>query len=332
MKEFVISIKRLLKIDDAMEYIVIMRKVADVEKLVFDFAALHYAKTLPTAIFARELRLLVGKRCEKGLTTFCGGYDNDKSEALAYLGFIGFFDFIGLPGYGQKVRPVAEVSGANPYLAITKYGYKWFEVQAEYDQFRGVYDYIFEEASKIAMLLEKDKGKNTILRYAICEVLRNAYEHSTSPYFYAMGQTWSDGSAELVIMDDGCGILETLKGKYPYLRGEKEAILESLNPGVSGSDFDNNKYNNSGFGLYVLSELAKRHGHICIASGDCLVRISGEGQRDDRVAHDGTLVGIHLWNIPEDCHEEMKEIVQAGEVISQQGTYPVRPSKETWNF
>jgi len=332
MDRKVIAIERLLTIDDAVRVIADMARCAAASELVFDFAGLQYAKTLPTALFARELRLLMRSRNGQGLKTRCTGYNEDKSLSLSYLGFVGFFDFIGIAGCGKKVRASAEVQGVCPYLAITKYNYQRFKVAAEYDPFRREYDYIADESQKIANLLATHGTQCTLVGYAIREVLRNAYEHSSSADFYAMGQTWSDGSAELVIMDDGCGMLATLKKKYPRLTNEHEAILEALKPGVSCADFENNKYNNSGFGLYVLSEFAKRHGSICIVSGDVLVRVEGEDVRQERVMTDGSFVGIHLNPIPKNAKAEMENIVAAGEKISSVSEYPVRPSKETLNF
>ena len=175
--------------------------------------------------------------------------------------------------------------------------------------------------------------RNSLVGYAICEILRNAYEHSGSADFYAMGQSRADGSLELVIMDDGNGILKTLKGKYPKLMSEQEAIIEAMKPGVSGADFtQNNKYNNSGFGLYVLSEFAKRYGSIMIVSGSDLVYRTAGDERFEKVSEDGTLVGIYLKTIPPNAKEVIEKIIADGEKISIQSDYPVRPSKQTWNF
>ena len=331
--ENIIDIRQLLSLDDVMDRFRMMNKFATSTSLAFDFAGLQYVKTIPAALFARELRLLIAKRAHMGLKTYSMGHDDDKSAALGYLAFIGFFDFIGLPSFGRKVRAIAEVSGRYPYLAITKYNYQRFKVAAEYDLYRAEYDYIAEEARKIAELLKTTDLRNSLVGYAICEILRNAYEHSGSADFYAMGQSRADGSLELVIMDDGNGILKTLKGKYPKLMSEQEAIIEAMKPGVSGADFtQNNKYNNSGFGLYVLSEFAKRYGSIMIVSGSDLVYRTAGDERFEKVSEDGTLVGIYLKTIPPNAKEVIEKIIADGEKISIQSDYPVRPSKQTWNF
>jgi len=332
--ENVVSVKSLLSIDDVMERVQMMKKFEAASNLAFDFSGLQYVTAIPAMLFARELRLLIHRRLKKGLKTFGTGHDEDKSAALGYLGFIGFFDFIGLDGIGSKVRSVAEVHGkSNPYLAITKYNYQRFKVAAEFDPYRSEYDYIAEEANKIAELLGTVEVRNKLFGYAVCEVLRNSYEHSGASDFYAMGQSWPDGALELVIMDDGCGILKTLKDKYPRLATETEAIREAMRPGVSGSDFTkDNRYNNSGFGLYVLSEFAKRHGAITIVSGKDLVSVSSEQERCEELANDGTFVGIYLKEVPKSATEEIEKIIAEGEKISMQSEYPVRPSKTTFAF
>lgn len=329
----VIAIKQLLSIDDVMDRVRMMRAFEMSVDLTFDFSGLQYVRTVPTALFARELRLLISKRVHAGLKTYGMGHDDDKSAALGYLAFIGFFDFIGLPGFGRKVRATAEVAGRYPYLAITKYNYQRFKIAAEYDPYRAEYDYIAEESRKIAELLETTDMRSSLFSYAICEVLRNAYEHSESADFYAMGQSWPDGGLELVIMDDGKGILSTLKRKYPGLTSERDAIREAMKPGVSGADFvTNNKYNNSGFGLYVLSEFAKRYGRITIVSGADLVSQTADNERCEKLSDDGTLVGIYLKTIPPNAKEVIEKIITVGEKISIQSDYPIRPSKQTWNF
>lgn len=331
-KEAIIQVKRLTDFEDALEYIAKLEQYSDLDKLVIDFSVLEYVKMLPVSLFARELRQVVHWRKEHGFETYSRGHDVNKSVPLSYLSFIGFFDFIGLKGIGLKVRYEAEVTCANPYLAITSYDYRRFKTNAEYDAFRREYDYISEEAVKISRLLNTHNDeKNSMMSYAIREIMRNAYEHSGTVNFYVMGQTWRDGSAELVIMDDGMGMLKSLKRKYPNLSTERDAILASMEPGVSGSDFGNNRYNNSGFGLYVLSEFAKRHGYICIASGDCAIKAGAEIE-EHHIWNDGTFVALHLDEIPPDTQEELSEIIKRGEVVSQQGEYPTKPSKETWNF
>lgn len=329
----IISIRQLISINDVIDRIRIMKKFASSEDLAFDFSCLQYVKTVPAALFARELRLLIADRLGKGLKTYSAGHDYDKSVALSYLAFIGFFDFIGLANVGQKVRRTAEVAGRYPYLAITKYNYQRFKVAAEYDPYRAEYDYIADEAHKIAELLRTTDIRNSLFGYAVCEVLRNAYEHSGSTDFYAMGQSWPDGGLELVIMDDGKGILSTLKNKYPELSSERDAIRAAMRPGVSGTDFmGDNKYNNSGFGLYVLSEFARRYGSITIASGDDLISLEQDKERCEKVANDGTLVGIYLKTIPPNAKKIIENIIADGEKISVSSEYPVRPSKQTWNF
>lgn len=333
MAEVVIPVKRLVEVSDAVACIQKIECFVDAEKLVFDFSPLEYVKMLAVALFARELRQVVKARKEKGLMTYSRGHDSNKSIPLSYLSFIGFFDFIGLSGIGLAVRHEAEVTCRNPYLAITSYNYQRFRIAAQYDSFRNESAYIADEASKVARLLHSDEDeKVSLLSYAIREILRNAYEHSNAVDFFVMGQAWRDGSAELVIMDEGMGIWDSLKKKYPRLKSEKEAILEAMKPGVSGSDFANNRYDNSGFGLYVLTEFAIKHGHICVTSGDCLVKKAGDGVECSHVWNDGTLVGIHLDSIPANVHDELAEIIKQGEIVSQSGEYPVRPSKLTWDF
>ena len=98
--ENIISIRRLISIDDVIDRIRMMKEFASSENLAFDFSSLQYVKTVPAALFAREFRLLIADRQSKCLKTYSAGHDYDKSVALSYLAFIGFFDFIGLANVG----------------------------------------------------------------------------------------------------------------------------------------------------------------------------------------------------------------------------------------
>lgn len=325
-----VYIKYLSNSSDAISVISELSENANAEELVFDFSQLSFAKTIATALVAREMRWVVANRKSKDLNTFYKGHKQVTIPAISYLNFIGFFDFIGVENCSCKVRSSAEAHDS--YIAITRYDYRRFKSNEEVDHYRTAYDYINDEAGTISKLLTNDSTKNRILQYAICEIMRNAYEHSQSVDFYAFGQYWSNGNVELVLMDDGVGLKKTLLTKYPLINSEEMAIKEAIKPGVSGSNFNNNKYNNSGFGLYVLTEFAKKHGQMYIASKDCLLQLSLNNELANNVCSAGTLVGIHLSRIPDDYRREIEKIISEGDIISSKSRYPIRPSKNTFNF
>ena len=327
-----LKIRNLSTSSDVFNLTANLQDKLNIPEFIFDFSDLNFAKTVATALLARELRWFVNHRKNNNLMTYCKGHDSPSNRAVKYLAFIGFFDFIGLKDCGNPMRTEAEAD--RNYTAITQYDYRRFKSIEEVDVYRKAYDYINDEAGKISKLLTKGSSRDRILQYAIRETMRNAYEHSTSVNFHVLGQCWANGGVELVIMDGGVGLQKTLNHKYPHIDSEEKAIKEAIKPGVSGRDFDvNNEYDNSGFGLYVLSEFAKKYGQIFIASNDCMIQLSRSGEIIKKVCPtQGTLVGLHFSSIPESYPEELSEIIIRGDQISGQGTYPIHPSKNTWNF
>ena len=53
---------------------------------------------------------------------------------------------------------------------ITKYNYQRFKVAAEYDPYRTEYDYIEEEARKIAGLMKTTDVRNLFFGYAVRDI------------------------------------------------------------------------------------------------------------------------------------------------------------------
>ena len=139
----------------------------------------------------------------------------------------------------------------------------------------------------------------------------------------------------MAILDNGIGILSTLKHKYPNLLTQEEAIKKSLIAGVSCADFsiEKNKYGNSGFGLYVISELAKKHGSFLIVSNDCAIQFLPWGSHTYKTSPAGTLICIKINDILSmDYESEIDNIISSGKIIASQGEYPISPSKRTLSY
>lgn len=304
----------------------------DCDELIINFTSIRYVKPAVTALFAREIRSIVKYRTEKALKTKVQGL-NDSNRVISYLKFIGFFKFIGVKNCGEDVRTNVIRNGR--YIPITKFSYLRFKPDPDFREIVHPADLIETEASEISRLFTTDSMPHKSLKYVICEILRNAYEHSLSDNFFVFGQYWKTGEMELVILDDGVGIQQTLITKYPYLTNQYDAIIKSLEPGVSRASFEPelNEYGNSGFGLYVVSELAKKHGAILVASNEAAIVINKDRKSVFSTTAKGTLVCIkinNIWGINYD--NEIDSIITEGQKISLQGEYPVSPSKRTLSY
>lgn len=314
----------------------------DTPFVVFDFTGISYAKSIATAVFARELREVLLYRNERRLITKAN-IQIKTDVTCRYLDHMGFFDFIGVQHKGDlktvRHRLEQQIEGRIP---IIEYGYLYFQRGTGYDPMDGIITYDQAEGSAsdiietesvkiVEALLGKISG-NEVLAYCVRELLRNCYEHSRADKYYVFGQTWNNGKSELVIMDYGNGLLKTLKKKYPELLDEQSAIIKAAEPGVSEADFTGkNRYENSGFGLYVLCQLAKRFGSLYIASNGTMVEYGKDGSVF-KMRSKGTMVALQFRRMPDDFGATLGEIIEEGRKVAKTGQYPISPSLLTKQY
>lgn len=138
------------------------------------------------------------------------------------------------------------------------------------------------------------------LQYALREIIRNAAEHSRSDHVLYCGQYWpSQNRVEVAILDEGVGIASSLQNN-PRIEIDSEfaALQLSIRPGVSGVSYegapidDNDEWANSGFGLYVVSELCRRGGNLAVVSGRSGLLVSPDGERSIDASHPGTALRL----------------------------------------
>ena len=314
----------------------------DTPFVVFDFTGISYAKSIATAVFARELREVLFYRNERRLITKAN-IKIKTDVTCRYLDHMGFFDFIGVQHKGDlksvRHRIEQQIEGRIP---IIEYGYLYFQRGTGYDPMDGLITYdqaegsasdiIETESVKIVEALFGKIGGNEVLAYCVRESIRNCYEHSRADKYYVFGQTWNNGKSELVIMDYGDGLLKTLKKKYPELLDEKSAIIKATEPGVSEADFTGkNRYENSGFGLYVLCQLAQRFGRLYIASNGTMVEYGKNGSVF-KMRSKGTMVALQFRKMPDDFGATLGEIIEEGRQVAKTGQYPISPSLLTKQY
>ena len=332
---------RVVALTDVKNVLTLMKGIyahIDEDSIIFDFCGMIYAKSVAIAIFARELKEVVSKRRDKGLST--RAHVNLRDDVTCrYLDHIGFFDFIGVRSRVglTKVRTKLEqqVAGRIPiieysYLHFQRgLGYDPLDQFSSYDQAEEDASVIIEnESSKIIAALFGAKHCQGVeaLIYCLREAIRNCYEHSRADKYYILGQTWNNGKSELVILDYGSGLLRSLNKKYNSINSESDAIELAVMPGVSETDFTGkNRYTNSGFGLYVLCQLAIRFGRLYVASNDKMV-VYGKTKELYDLHSAGTMIALQFNKLPEDFGIVLEEIIKEGRGIACSGPYPVTPS------
>jgi len=134
---------------------------------------------------------------------------------------------------------------------------------------------------------------------------------------------WKVNRFEIALVDQGIGVLGSIQRQH-HVRIAEKAIKLALMPGASGKEMDhgNNKWGNTGFGLYILSELGKQFGSFSIfSSGVMLQFIKKKILWTDihTVAGTGIKLMIDLNKIDAEYFPNIREqIVQKGEKIARE--------------
>lgn len=113
------------------------------------------------------------------------------------------------------------------------------------------------------------------IQYTFREIIRNIYEHSGARSFIIAGQYYPNHrNVQIVIADNGQGIPNSLRCNKAFSNlDDREALNMALMPGVSGnakalSSNPADIWQNSGYGLYMISRLARDRGILDVISGN----------------------------------------------------------------
>jgi anti-sigma regulatory factor (Ser/Thr protein kinase) len=238
----------------------------DDDDVTIDFSRLAYSWPTGILVTGSKLREWVNYRHSCGYESSTSGIKN-TNHVHSYLRHLGFFDFIGM----DEGNRVGEARGGATYIPITRISRPAINVSsaASREEWFAAID---EEARRVAGVLAGSFDDSEPLRtykYSIREIIRNVFEHSQVSECFIFAQRWPDGSAEIAIVDEGVGIAHTLAQSHGA-KTDAESLQLAVQPGVSrtsGGSGEENIYENSGFGLYVLSELAASFGWFMLGSG-----------------------------------------------------------------
>lgn len=281
------------------------------ERVTINFSSLEFSTPTSMLVVGVVLRNWVDYRKSLGLEVWRSEL-TDANVAQTYLMHLGFFDFIGV----QQGKKVGEAKGSQTYLPIT--AIEKPADAAEAGELEVWYDSIQTVSRKLAGVLAGSHDESNELRlytYAIREIIRNVFEHSGASECFVCGQRWSNGAAELVVVDEGMGISRSLRAAYE-IGDDQEALKQAIRPGVSRTanlSQEENIYDNSGFGLFVLSEIGSNFGWFLLGSGQSKLLGEKKACSVSVSSFDGTYVGLRLNKTPSDMIGLLKDIISAGE-------------------
>lgn len=276
-----------------------------------DCSTLNFSYPSGMLVAGSKMRAWIKHRRDAGLITKKKGHDCSKS-VHGYLRHLGFFQFIGM-GEGNEV---GQASGSMTYLPITKIEKPVFDIETQNVQ--EWYDEIISQTRRFANLLSGTKDyseENKLYHYALREIVRNVFEHSSANECYLCGQRWADGRVEVAVIDEGIGISRSLKRSFD-IKSEIAALRMAIKPGISSttkiSETDN-VYDNSGFGLYVLEQLVSSFGWFMLGSGSAKLVSQCNVINEQQLNFDGTYIGLRLNRAPSQFSGILDDIIYAGE-------------------
>lgn len=162
-----------------------------------------------------------------------------------------------------------------------------------------------------------------IFSFAIREIIRNVIEHSKSTNMAYCAQYWPNSYfAEIAILDTGIGIRSSLsRNSKLEINDDYGALCLSLIPGISGNAHKfntGNIWDNSGFGLYMVSRLCGNNGNFYIGSGESGLYLSSKRKERIETKYSGTILKLGLTSIaPDNLRNLITRLNKDGDEIAR---------------
>jgi hemerythrin superfamily protein len=261
----------------------------DVIKL--DFSETGFLGPFHMIFLLHRLRMLITKRPRSRIQI-----SNFKHlEFAAHMGFFQAFN----ADFGKKQ---GQVTGDANFIPITIVNKRDFMLK--YGA-REIHENIDSESKKLTTVLTRLGSGNTfdLVQYSMREIIRNIFEHSGTEEFFYCAQYWPQKKrVQLCIADEGMGVAESLKENSHFQSvSDRNALQYALLPGISGNaralseTKRQSNWQNSGYGLYMVSRLCRNSGGFLIISSNHLVNLRKQQKWDRPVSNfKGTLVKLDL--------------------------------------
>lgn len=286
--------------------------------VALDFSRVGFA--LPTGMLL--LASIIARANVEGRIAHSLGW-----TAYDYAANMGFYDACGLN------VPKHNAPGSATYYPVTRFSVEDLQKGAQ-KQGLPVGAHVNMLVGRLAYLITRETSGDLFytVRYCLREMLRNVAEHSHSDQLLVMGQYWKERrEIELAVLDQGIGLRRALveNPRFAELNSDRNAIRLALLPSTSGKKIydpstgqrevdEDGEWGNSGFGLYITSQIARRAGRFLIASGDSRLELSGNAQKPGGFSLPGTLVSMK-FNVDRlgRLEPSLKLISDRGEAIAK---------------
>ncbi|WP_338912783.1 ATP-binding protein [Clostridium perfringens] len=199
---------------------------------------------------------------------------------------------------------------------------------------------IERDSKELLRLYIKDIKLRNFYAYIMREMIRNVCEHSKAKEAYLLIYI-SEDKQELgfKVIDNGIGLKKSLKENpnYSTIDDNKTAVILAVKPGVSRSyKRDPNRddvWQNSGFGLYMISSICERYGNFYLVSGNFGINIKNSNTDylkypKTRIKGTEVTVSINL-SLIKDIPRLLKEIsLKGNETAEANNLYKIKTASQ----
>lgn len=270
-------VPRRLDLEGAFGFVAELKRAPEAEEYIFDFSYLKWVEPFSLLYISCAIAIFDGLK-EKSKV----GVSNYKNFACGYASHLGFFKSFRI----DHGKMPGEARNSSNYIPITILNIE--DLKQEASEKRVPVGEILEiHADEYAKVItrEKDGALVDTLKFTLREMMRNVVEHSGATQIGFCAQYWpSRNIVELSILDTGRGLRDSLLGN-PYLDKDMDdtaAINYALLPGISGTMFKGkfsdpyDEWQNSGYGLYMASEICRHGGDFVICSGRSAMKLESK--------------------------------------------------------
>ncbi|ADY30039.1 hypothetical protein [Cellulophaga lytica] len=281
-----------LTFQNSIDFVKNLRALEPHKEINFDFTNLVTIDPFSLLLVSSEIQ-----RCRSRLKE--SKFMATNFEHCSYAAHMGFFQAFGM-NFGKKP---GEAKGSSTYIPINIYNTQEIKKDAR-DLMINPAELLESKAKEISNILTRSESGdlNEVLTYCLREIFRNVIEHSHSEQFGFCAQYRpSLNRVSFSIIDRGIGLKESLENNPTLnLNNDEDAIRAALKPATSGKVYKGQKnkpkgeWANSGYGLFMTSNICKRGGGFFIASGDFGYYTSENKERILETPFKGTALNLAL--------------------------------------
>lgn len=288
------------------------------QSAILDFSGLGFAKPSGMVLLSQIIR----KAVEAGKVI-----DFEGAASYSYPANVGFFDccLLNVPRH--------DAAGGENYLPLQCVDLEDWKMSANQNNIP-FGELANQRVGRMAFLISRQSRGDLfeLIKYCLREIVRNAMEHGGGKKMWLAGQYWpGNNDVELSIYDNGVGIRASLaeNEKFSNVESDHDAVRLAILPSISGkrkygtadeieAEDGKGKWSNSGFGLFVTSQLAKNSGYFVIGSGSGYQQLSGPEIKKGDFGLAGTYIAMH-FNVAglRQTAARVDEIVTKGESFAK---------------